>query len=68
MKSILKVAIGVVFGFLISGWVVEQYFNDRININEVTNQIELDGINPENLELNEKLSLYCNSLYLKYNK
>ncbi|MDG2227313.1 MAG: hypothetical protein P8L20_06225 [Flavobacteriales bacterium] len=68
MKSILKVAIGVVFGFLISGWVVEQYFNDRININEVTNQIEFDGINPENLELNEKLSLYCNSLYLKYNK
>ena len=68
MKSVLKVSIGVVFGFLISGWVVEQYFNDRININEVTNQIELDGINPENLELNEKLSLYCNSLYLKYNK
>ena len=68
MKSVLKVSIGAVFGFLISGWAIEQYFNDRIIINEVTNQIELDGVNPENLELNEKLSLYCNSLYLKYNK
>ena len=68
MKSVLKVAISLVFGFLISGWFVEQYFDDRIIINEVTNQIELDGVNPENLGINEKLSLYCNSLYLKYNK
>ena len=64
----IKITIGVVFGFLISGWFVDQYFNDRIIINEVTNQIELDGVNQESLELNEKLSLYCNSLYLKYNK
>lgn len=64
----IKIVIGAVFGFLISGWAVEQYFNDRIIINEVTNQIELDGVNPENLGINEKLSLYCNSLYLKYNK
>ena len=61
----IKITIGAVFGFLISGWVVEQYFNNRIIINEVTNQTELDGVNPENLGINEKLSLYCNSLYLK---
>ena len=64
----IKITIGAVFGFLISGWVVEQYFNNRIIINEVTNQTELDGVNPENLGINEKLSLYCKSLYLKYNK
>jgi hypothetical protein len=68
MKSVLKVAIGLVFGFLISGWIVEEYFNDRMVINEVTNIKELKGVNPSELWVHEKLSLYCGSLYTEYIK
>lgn len=64
----LKIIIGMVFGFLIAGWVVEEYFNDRIVINEVTNIKELDGVNPSELLVHEKLSLYCGSLYTEYIK
>ena len=64
----LKIIIGMVFGFLISGWVVEEYFNDRIVINEVTNIKELDGVNPSELLVHEKLGFYCGSLYSEYIK
>lgn len=64
----IKIIISMVFGFLLSGWVVEEYFNDRMVINEVTNIKELEGVNPSELWVHEKLSLYCGSLYTEYIK
>ena len=64
----IKFIVSMVFGFLVSGWVVEEYFNDRMVINEVTNIKELEGVNPEKLWFYERVGLYYGAVYKKYLK
>jgi hypothetical protein len=62
-KIMRKIFIGLVLGYLLSGWVTEEYFNDRMETNKVSNIKELHGVNPADLAIHKKLVLYWGSLF-----